>query len=148
MYFSKGLLSAAILISSSLAMGADSARADMMAACEAEISTSCSEVRRGRGRIASCLFAYSNNLSQPCAVEVEKVSNGRMVRRMIPTNLRDLEGTQYETDLISACQGDARNLCSGVPRDGRKQLACLYSRENQVSRNCRNTAQRALSQLR
>jgi hypothetical protein len=148
MNFSRGLLAATVLITGAHAFGVDGARADMMSACETEIAASCSDVRRGRGRIASCLFAHANGLSQPCAVEVEKVSNGRMVRRMVPANVRDLEGTQYETELVNACQTDVRRLCSSVPKDGRKQLACLYSREGQVSGNCKSTAQRALSQLR
>lgn len=133
-----------------LSLFIDSARpahADMMSACKAEIAAHCSDVSRGRGRIAACLFAYTPKLSGGCAPEVKKVSNSRTTQRVIPAGVRKLSGSQYEGDLVKACGGDARRLCPGVSGNNRN-LACLYSRSSKISGGCRTTADRVLKLLR
>lgn len=122
-------------------------QADMMSACKSEISVQCNGVRKVRGRIAACLFAHNSQLSAPCSVEVKKVSNSRTTKAVIPSGVRKLSGSQYEGDLIQACGGDARKLCPGVSGNERN-LACLYSRSNQISGNCKSTAERVLKLLR
>lgn len=126
---------------------AQPARADLMSACEAEIAAHCSDVRRGRGRISACLFANTPRLSAACAPEVEQVSNSRATQRFIPAGVRNLAGSPYEAEVVEACGADARRLCPGVTGKNRN-LACLYSRSNQISNGCRTTADRVLRQLR
>ncbi|WP_421982170.1 hypothetical protein [Roseibium sp.] len=127
--------------------GGAPAYADMMAACKSEISAQCNGVRKGRGRIAACLYAHPNKLSAPCAAEVEKVSNSRTTKAVIPAGVQKLSGSQYEGDLVKACGNDARKLCPGVSGNQRN-LACLYSRSNQISGSCKKTADRVLKLLR
>ncbi len=123
------------------------AHADMMAACKSEIESKCNGVRKGRGRIAACLYAHPNSLSANCASEVEKVSNSRTTKAVIPSGVWKLSGSQYEGDLIKACGGDARKLCPGVSGNNRN-LACLYSRSNQISGTCKQTAEAVMKLLR
>lgn len=141
------LVLASVIAFAAFSISAGAARADMMRACAAEISSQCKGVREGSGRIAACLYAHSNRLSGACKTEVDKVTNSGTVRLVIPAGIWKLKGSPYEADLVKACSGDANRLCRGVSGNERN-LACLYSRAGQISAGCGKTAERVLQQVR
>ena len=66
------------------------ARADMMAACSADIGKFCSDVANGRGRITACLMAYDDDLSAACRPEVDALAQRSSTNRLIPANARQI----------------------------------------------------------
>ncbi len=124
------------------------AAADIMATCKPEIGKYCADVKNGKGRVAACLFANSGKLGGACAGDVKKVSNSRAVSRLVPAEVTELKGTPYEAELRAACTSDAAKLCAGVSTADERILACLYSREGQLSGDCKTTGKQVLSQIR
>ncbi len=122
--------------------------ADLMSACKSEISSLCSSVSKGRGRISLCLFAHGDKLSGACKTEVAKVSDSRAFKRYIPAGVRSLQGSEYEAGLRKACTSDANKFCPSVKIGNGRILACLYSRSNSVSKPCSSEAKLVLDQIK
>ncbi len=122
--------------------------ADLMSACKTEISSLCSSVSKGRGRITACLYAYGDKLSGACKTEVVKVSDSRAFKRYVPAGVRSLQGSEYEAGLRKACTSDANKLCPSVKIGNGRILACLYSRSNSMSKACSSEAKMVLDQLK
>ncbi len=112
------------------------ARADMMAACSADIAKFCPDVANGRGRITACLMAYDNDLSAGCRPEVDALAQRSSTNRLIPANARQIFSPSFRADLPASCSADAASLCPGVPQGDGRVFACLYSRQSQVSSTC------------
>lgn len=131
-----------------MAAAAAPANADIMRTCKSEIAAHCKGVPRGKGRIAACLFAHSAALSGECAADVAELSASRKVSRIVPDSVTELKGTEYEAMLRSACSADATKLCPGVSTNDERVLACLYARERELSKTCKNTGQRVLREIK
>lgn len=129
--FSAGLL-AALFITVPGAVHAD----NMMSACEAEITSVCSGVSEGRGRISACLYANDDSLSAACKSEVVEVANSSTFQKYLPTGTQSLQGSNHEADLRAACTADADKVCTGGKTENGRLLACVYSRSVSVSAGC------------
>ncbi len=119
-----------------------------MEACSKDITSLCSGIKEGRGRISACLFAHSNKISAACKPELDKVTSSRMFERMIPNGIHTLNDTPYEAGLRKACDADFKKLCTGVAPGDDRLLACLYAWSTKVSKACRDEAKTVLDQIK
>ena len=88
------------------------------AACGDDVRSWCADVKPGGGAILRCLAQNRASLSPPCQ-EV-------------------LQGAQEKAaEFKSKCGGDARKLCKGIAPGQGRILACLKSREADLSPSCR-----------
>lgn len=88
------------------------------AACGDDVRSWCADVKPGGGAILRCLAQNRASLSPPCQ-EV-------------------LQGAQEKAaEFKSKCGGDVRKLCKGIAPGQGRILACLKSREADLSPSCR-----------
>lgn len=133
-----------LVVTMALAAPAHTARADMMSACQSDISSYCSGVSDGRGRISACLFSQSSKLGADCKSEVEALAKQDQDDRLLPASVRSLMGSGAAPAVPSACSGDESQFCSGADSGGRNMLACLYAHSESVSSGCSSAIQAAL----
>lgn len=139
------VLATATLVSSVLALPGTARADNMMSVCDAEISTICSGVSNGRGRISACLYANDRDLSDACRAEVIEVTGSPTFQRYLPTGSQSAQGPEQEMGLRAACAADADRVCTGVTEGSNRFLACLYARSNSVSKACWAAAQSLLN---
>ena len=88
------------------------------AACGDDVRSWCADVKPGGGAVLRCLAQNRASLSPPCQ-EV-------------------LQGAQEKAaEFKSKCGGDVRKLCKGIAPGQGRILACLKSREADLSPSCR-----------
>jgi Golgi apparatus protein 1 len=92
-------------------------------ACEGDVYQFCQGIRPGKGRMLACLNSNVDRLSPPC-------------RDRIQAAREKAAGFQ------EACGPDAARLCQGIPPGQGRILACLKSREAELSPACRAAMQR------
>ena len=92
--------------------------------CEKEITTYCSQVTPGEGRVLACLYAHSDKLSGQCewalydaAAQLERAVNA----------------LSY---VANECEQDLETLCSAVEMGEGRLLTCLEDNEEKVSDRC------------
>ena len=81
-------------------------------ACKAEIAKLCKDVKKGGGRIITCLRKNDASLSDACRAYVNTAS-------------------QY-----MACIDDAAHLCPGMEPAGALVIECLRANESDLSMEC------------
>lgn len=118
------------------AMAPGPARADIMAACSAEIGSLCADVAEGRGRIAACLVGNRDSLSADCQPEVQTLAQRTSRNVLMPSEVRTMLSPGFQADLPQSCQPDASQFCSGVAAGDGRVFACLYARGDRVSETC------------
>jgi hypothetical protein len=98
---------------------------DVVAACEAEIVTYCSQVTPGNGRLLSCFRAHEDKLSVRC---INGLYDGmQMLERIIET-------ISY---VANQCSEDIDAHCGAtVPGEGRIAV-CLLDKKPQLTTRCR-----------
>lgn len=97
--------------------------------CDKELTSYCSNVTPGKGRILACLYAYQDKLSGRCeyalydaAVQLE----------------RAISALSY---LANECDADLEKFCASVdPGEGRI-LHCLNDNRGKVRKRCRSAMQ-------
>jgi Cysteine rich repeat len=97
---------------------------EIRAACEGDVRKFCSEVRPGGGRVAQCLRQHSNELSDACKNEGEKLRARAQAHRAL---LQDVQ---------QACRDDANKFCSAVRPGGGRIARCLKSHQSELSKSC------------
>ncbi|WMS41949.1 cysteine rich repeat-containing protein [Acuticoccus sp. MNP-M23] len=122
----------------------DTARADLMSACQANIAKWCSGVPDGRGRISACLMSYSSKLDAACRSEVDAVAKKSQNNILLPKSVRSLMGAGSAPAVPAECAADQGKFCSGVDAGGRNALACLYAYSGSVSAPCADGIKAAL----
>ena len=92
--------------------------------CEKELTSYCSNVTPGKGRILACLYAHSDKLSGQCefalydaAVQLE----------------RFVAALSY---LANECGDDLDKFCSGVEMGEGRLLKCLDDNAEKISGRC------------
>jgi len=92
--------------------------------CQADIETHCDGVTPGEGRIALCLAAHENHISERCQYALYQASVA-------------LEQAVAAISYVArSCRGDFETLCPETePGDGRL-LECLESQSDKVSAPC------------
>ncbi|MEL6266493.1 MAG: cysteine rich repeat-containing protein [Pseudomonadota bacterium] len=116
---------AAALAAGLLALpAAEAPAADILDACAPEIENICGDVEPGHGRIAACLYAHEDQVSDTCDAAMADTADAI-----------DLFFDRLQ-QLKSACGEDIRAQCSGLaPGEGRI-LSCLAENSASLSETC------------
>ena len=92
--------------------------------CEKELTSYCSNVTPGEGRVLACLYAHNDKLSGQCeyalydaAVQLE----------------RFVSALSY---LVNECDADLEKFCSAVEAGEGRLLQCLDDNSKQISARC------------
>jgi len=92
--------------------------------CKTELAEYCSTVTPGRGRIAACLLAHNDKLSEQCEVAFEV---GLVQLTMI------LATVSY---VIEECSDDIDKYCEGVVIGGGRLQQCLSENRDKLEQKC------------
>lgn len=93
--------------------------------CEKELSSFCSQVTPGEGRVLACLYSHSEKLSGRCEYALYDASS--QLERFIAN-------VSY---VATECDGDLEEYCSHVSAGKGRLVGCLNSQEEgKVSRRC------------
>jgi len=118
------VMAAAIFMLVSNAAAADNLVETVAKGCEKELTSYCSNVTPGEGRILACLYAHSDKLSGKCeyalydaAVQLE----------------RFVAALSY---LANECDEDLDTFCKGVEMGEGRLLKCLDENSEKISARC------------
>ena len=92
--------------------------------CKQELSDYCGTVTPSRGRIAACLFAHNDKLSEQCQLTFE---------------IGVLQLTQILTTVsyvIEQCSDDIDQYCEDVVVGGDRLRQCLADHRDELASNC------------
>jgi hypothetical protein len=119
------LLGAAMVLTSFTAGYAQDSVAEMVLEdCAPELKYFCGTVTEGRGRIAACLYAHNDQLSEQCAISL---SVGLIQFRIILAAV---------DRVVQQCRGDLDKLCEGVKIGGGKVYQCLNDNKDKLNESC------------
>lgn len=118
------------------ARGEQSIVESVLKGCANELRTYCKAVSPGRGRIASCLYAYEDKLSLSCAVAVY---NG----------IVDLQTTTAHLEYYAQeCGSDLLQYCGDVVPGGGRLYQCLAKNKATLTDACRSGLPSAEEEMR
>ena len=103
--------------------------------CKKELISYCSTVTPGRGRIAACLFAHNDKLSDQCEVILEV---GMVQLSMI------LSTVSY---VVEQCYSDIDKHCEGVVIGGGRIYRCLSKNRDKLEQKCQTVFSQAEKDL-
>ena len=105
-------------------VGAPGARADLAGACASELSSYCSTVTPGDGRIAACMFAHADKISDGCfaAIEDQLLQIDFVLARL-----------RYA---VETCAPDIQARCGDAAAGGGRILGCLIDNRASLSAEC------------
>ena len=103
--------------------------------CKKELDSYCSTVTPGRGRIAACLFAHNDKLSEQCAGAFEV---GLVQLHMI------LSTVSY---VVEQCSDDLDKHCEGVVIGGGRLQQCLSENRDKLEQKCQTAFSEAEESL-
>jgi Cysteine rich repeat len=111
------------------AVGQESARAQdylvvLKSDCAAEVAKHCSDISRGEGRLAACLYSHEDQLSSRCGEVLT-----RSIERLA-ISLRALANVTRD------CRPDAQRLCNGVIAGQGNLVGCLSNMKMSLSPQC------------
>jgi hypothetical protein len=113
-----------LLLSVSGAWAQDSIVEGVMAACEVEINTYCSQVTPGEGRLLACAYAHEDKLSGGCTWAIYK-------------GVAELEAfVDAVVEVATACEDDLMTFCSQVELGEGRVATCLLEHKDEVSDGC------------
>jgi len=92
--------------------------------CAPELEDFCSTVSAGRGRIAACLYAHNDQLSDQCSISL---SVGLVQFKMILAAIDHVE---------QQCRSDLGKLCDGVEIGGGRVYQCLTDNKDKLNKSC------------
>ena len=93
--------------------------------CEPEITSYCSEVTPGEGRLLACFFAHQDKISPRCEYALYDAA----------AKLEDFAAAV--TYLAAACDEDLDTYCSEVEMGEGRVGMCLLEHKEEVSEDCR-----------
>ena len=112
------------LLVSSQAMAQETLLEHVVNACETELTTYCSQVTPGEGRLLHCMAAHEDKVSGQCMYAFYQAA----------TILEQM--TTAIAYLGSQCATDIETHCSDVAMGEGRVLACLADNEAEVSDAC------------
>jgi hypothetical protein len=92
-------------------------------ACMIDIQEFCKGIKRGGGRIWTCLKSNEDRLSQGCKDYIAQVREKRK-------------------DFHNACETDINKFCKEILPGKGRIVSCLKSHERELSETCRNIFQK------
>ena len=92
--------------------------------CKPELAEYCSSVTPGRGRIAACLLAHNDKLSEQCEVAFEV---GLVQLTMILATV---------SSVVEECSNDIDQYCEGVVIGGGRVQQCLSENRDKLEPMC------------
>jgi len=92
--------------------------------CKKELVSYCSTVTPGRGRIAACLFAHNDKLSEQC--------EGMLEVGLVQLSLI-LSTVSY---VVEQCYRDIDKHCENVVIGGGRLRKCLAQNRDKLEKNC------------
>jgi hypothetical protein len=134
--------------------------------CMDDAKKLCPDVKPGQGRIAACLKAHEDHLSEGCKANIAKFREGAQsceadVERLCPgtkpgperrscmqqhkdkvsPECREFFGQVMERrgearDAMRACHGDVQKLCKDVKPGEGRILECLKQHQAELSQGC------------
>ena len=115
---------AVVLLCVTGAWAQDSIVDEVMAACETEINTYCSQVTPGEGRLLACAYAHEDKLSGGCTWAIYKA-------------VADLEAfVDAVVEVATACEADLNTFCADVQLGEGQVATCLLEHKTEVSVGC------------
>jgi hypothetical protein len=119
------VLVAVLLLSVTGAWAQDSIVDDVMAACQVEIETYCSQVTPGEGRLLACFYAFEDKLSGSCQWALYQAA----------ATLEDFAAAV--THVATECHDDLLNFCADVELGEGRVGTCLLEHKAEVTDTCR-----------
>jgi hypothetical protein len=93
--------------------------------CEKELSSYCSKVTPGEGRILACLFAHNDKLSGSC--EYALYDSAAQLERFVAAL----------TYVVNECEDDLQRYCTSVQAgEGRLAECLLVKNKDKISKRC------------
>ena len=86
-------------------------------ACADDVRSYCADVTAGQGRVLRCLAQNQGNLTPACQAVVQSAR-------------------EKLAEFKKACGADAKRFCKGIPQGQGRVLACLKSKEAELSPAC------------
>lgn len=96
----------------------------VLESCSDDIGTYCSQVEPRDGRIAACLYAHEDRVSDAC-----DEANGEV------SDLIDLFFARL-ADVHAACSADAVKFCPDTEVGGGRLYSCLRANESKIGQAC------------
>lgn len=93
-------------------------------ACDADITARCADVQPGNGRLAACLYAHEDKLSDGCDAAIAEVAD------MLDQVFEVYRYAKQE------CRADIETLCAGVAKGGGRIMSCLKENAGKLSAEC------------
>ena len=93
--------------------------------CAPEVQEFCSTVRPGQARMAACIYAHADKISQVCYVSLFAVS------RQLEQAMVSFRKAKFD------CTSDLNQYCSKVPAGGGRKLDCLIKNRITLLDRCR-----------
>lgn len=106
------------------AMAAEGIVETVAKGCEKELTTYCSEVTLGEGRVLACLYAHNDKLSGKC--EYALYDAAAQLERFVAA-------LSY---LANECDADLEKFCSAVEAGEGRLLKCLDENSAKISGRC------------
>ena len=94
-------------------------------ACAVDIRSKCGEVKRGEGRIRTCVKEHLSEFSEPCQAKLAKLAA-----------------------VAQPCAADVKQACGDVKPRPRQVVACLKSALGNLSDACKDAVADAISGAR
>ena len=89
------------------------------AACQDDVQKFCPDVKQGKGAVLKCLAGNKASLQPDCQKIVQNAE-------------------EKTSAFKKACGGDAKKFCQGIPSGQGRILACLKSKEADLSPACKD----------
>lgn len=104
---------------------AEAAIAKLKAECEKDLATYCPKVTPGEGRLALCIMAHDDKISDACFGAIFDVADGVSLA---------LSNVSRAAD---ACEDELDKYCADVEEGGGRLAQCLIDKKSELSANCR-----------
>lgn len=113
-----------VMAATQLIAPASFAQAGLLDSCSADVTEFCAEVQPGEGRLAACLYAHTDLISDDCYAATE------------PTSLI-LERLFDRIQIVAeSCEADITAYCSSVPAGGGQLYECLKTNRSALQPAC------------
>lgn len=129
------LLSLAFLVPVAPASAQQSVADYIKEGCQQELTQYCDSVTPGRGRIAACLLAHNDKLSEQCEIAFEV----GVIQLSIILNTVN--------HVIEQCHSDIDEYCEGVPVGGERVAQCLSKSMDKLQPECKAAFSQAKEDL-